>query len=321
MFRINLFSPQWLDRWDEFVWSSNNGTIFHTRKFLSYHPTGRFKDHSLIFLKNDKIVAVLLATLDENESGSLLRSHPGSSFGGLVVPKSLTLKMAFQLVEAILNYAKSIGIQRIELTNPPIFYSERINHYIDFALTKNQFIYRKREVSSFITLDFETVDILSHFKSESRTAVRKAQKLGVVVKESNDLDSFYKILKKNLKLRHNVQPTHTLDELKLLTKLFPEKIKFYGAFLEKQLIAGVIMFHCNKLVTLAFYISHIEKYQEYRAVNLLFFEIYRLSIEQGFRYLDFGIFTVNMAPNWGLARFKENFGSMGIFRDTFVREF
>ena len=86
------------------------------------------------------------------------------------------------------------------------------------------------------------------------------------------------------------------------------------------MIAGVIMFHCNQLVTLAFYISHDEAFQEFRAVNLLFFEIYRISIEQGFRYLDFGIFTVNMDPNFGLARFKENFGSMGIFRDTFVWE-
>ena len=29
-----------------------------------------------------------------------------------------------------------------------------------------------------------------------------------------------------------------------------------------------------------------------------------------------GIFTVNEKPNMGLARFKENFGASGIFRDT-----
>jgi hypothetical protein len=41
---------------------------------------------------------------------------------------------------------------------------------------------------------------------------------------------------------------------------------------------------------------------------------------EGFSFLDFGIFTVNMEPNWGLGRFKENFGSRGIFRDTFYKE-
>jgi hypothetical protein len=28
-----------------------------------------------------------------------------------------------------------------------------------------------------------------------------------------------------------------------------------------------------------------------------------------------------MDPNWGLGRFKENFGSRGIFRDTFIKYF
>ena len=37
--------------WDAFVASSNNGTLFHTRKFLSYHPKDRFLDHSLVFEK------------------------------------------------------------------------------------------------------------------------------------------------------------------------------------------------------------------------------------------------------------------------------
>jgi lipid II:glycine glycyltransferase (peptidoglycan interpeptide bridge formation enzyme) len=40
--------------------------------------------------------------------------------------------------------------------------------------------------------------------------------------------------------------------------------------------------------------------------------------EEGFKFLDFGIFTVNMEPNWGLGRFKENFGARGILRDTFI---
>ena len=40
------------------------------------------------------------------------------------------------------------------------------------------------------------------------------------------------------------------------------------------------------------------------------------AIERGFRYLDFGIFTVRMEPNFGLARFKESFGASGMFRDT-----
>ena len=120
-------------------------------------------------------------------------------------------------------------------------------------------------------------------------------------------------------MRHNVQPTHSLRELEKLKKIFPDEIRLWGAFKGKKLIAGVCNFSANPKVVLAFYISHLEKYQEYRAVNLLFYEIMTQYQKEGFKFLDFGIFTVNMEPNWGLARFKENFGARGIFRDTFIK--
>jgi lipid II:glycine glycyltransferase (peptidoglycan interpeptide bridge formation enzyme) len=120
-------------------------------------------------------------------------------------------------------------------------------------------------------------------------------------------------------MRHNVQPTHTLDELLKLKEIFPDRIYLYAAYHEEQMVAGVVMFHCNTRVTLAFYISHDEKHQQYRGVNLLFYEIIRQAIRDKFAYLDFGIFTVNMDPNWGLGRFKESFGAQGVFRDSFLK--
>jgi FemAB family. len=90
----------------------------------------------------------------------------------------------------------------------------------------------------------------------------------------------------------------------------------YGAFLEDLMIGGVVNFATNEDVVLSFYISHDEEYQEYRPVNLLFYEILKDAISNKFKILDFGIFTVDEEPNMGLAKFKENFGSSGIFRDT-----
>jgi len=321
MLDIKQYSHKDENIWDDFVWNSNNGTLFHTCQFLKYHPVGRFVDHSLLFLEKDKIIALFPAVNKVSSEGKVLISHPGASFGGFVVDKDINMKNSFDLVKSLIDYAKTNGFVGIDMTLPPIFYSIKINNYLDFALFRNKFDYRKREVSSFVTLDFSGDDVLKAFKSEARTAVRRSQKLGIDIQISQDFAGFYEILKKNLKMRHNVNPAHTLEELILLNKIFPDRIQLYGAFLDDKMIAGVIMFHCNSLVTLAFYISHDEEYQKYRAVNLLFYEIFRQSIKKGFRYFDFGIFTVNMEPNWGLARFKENFGSKGIFRDSFVRMF
>jgi lipid II:glycine glycyltransferase (peptidoglycan interpeptide bridge formation enzyme) len=162
--------------------------------------------------------------------------------------------------------------------------------------------------------------VLKLIKPEARTSIRRSEKLGVVIKKSNDFEEYYDILKSNLAMRHNVQPAHTLDELKRLKELYPQKIQLYGAYVEGKMVAGVVNFYCNDKVVLVFYISHNPEYQQYRAVNLLFYTIMKDAITRGLEFLDFGLFTVNMEPNWGLGKFKESFGARGILRDTFYRD-
>jgi len=182
---------------------------------------------------------------------------------------------------------------------------------------RNGFQYLKREVSSISALDVKEDEVLNLFKPEARTAVRKAEKSGVIIGKSDDYREYYTMLKNNLALRHNVNPAHSLDELISLNRLFPQQIYLLGAYLQDKLIAGIVNFECNENAALLFYISHDPEYQNYRAVNLLFYDIMKRSIAKNFKYLDFGLFTVNMEPNWGLGRFKENFGARGMLRDTF----
>ncbi len=308
------------DEWDAFVDSSDNGTIFHKRTFLSYHPKDRFEDASLVFEKDNKILSIFPAALIIRDGKKILSSHNGASYGGFSYKQNLNLKEAFELVEGLIDYAKKIKCDRIQLTPPPMIYQTKYSNYIDFALVKNNFNYVKREVSSVVQLDVPKDELLSTYRAEARTAVKKAIKQGVEIAECERFEEYYEILKKNLKMRHNVSPTHSLEELIKLKRIFPGKIRLWGAFLGEKLIAGVCNFSANSKVVLAFYISHDEDYQEYRAVNLLFYEIMKRYKDEGFKFLDFGIFTVNMDPNWGLGRFKENFGARGIFRDTFYKD-
>ena len=302
--------------WDNFVSSANNGTLFHTRRFLNYHHEGRFNDHSLEFYKKGKLVGVFPAALIETGNKRQLVSHPGASVGSFVVPEDLAFADALEMVEQLVDYSKRENLDGIKLTQPPTIYSKRLSHYIDFALQKNGFLYAKREISSILFLEKSIDENLSKFKSTHRTAVRKAEKSGVVVKETDDFASFYEILKKNLSIRHDVKPTHSLDELLHLKELFPDKINLFGAYIEEKMVAGVINFIATENVVLAFYISHNEDFQEVRPINLLFYKIFEWAIQKKYNVFDFGIFTVNEEPNMGLARFKENFGASGQFRDT-----
>ena len=303
--------------WDSFVKNANNGTIFHLRKFLSYHPKGRFIDHSIEFYKKNRLFSVFPATESNINGKNLLVSHPGSTVGSFVVPESASISDSLELIEVLIDYAKKNKLEGVRLTIPPIFYQNKASNYIDYALLRNGFKYLKREVTSSLFIENNVEANLSKFKPSHARAVRKAKEIGIETKVSQDVKSFYSILKENLKIRHGVSPTHTIQELYDLIELFPNSINIFGAFYNGEMIAGVLNFIIKDDVVLAFYISHNEKFQELRPLNILFYSIFEWCVKEKIKVYDFGIFTVNGEPNMGLGRFKENFGASGIFRDTF----
>ena len=316
MFTLHRYINQNESRWDQFVSSGNNGTLFHLRKFLNYHPKDRFQDHSILIEKKQNLFSVLPAAELIVDGKRILVSHPGSTVGSFVVPENLSIADAMSMSEALVTYVKENNFLGIRITLPPTLYQRRLSNYMDFSFFKQGFTYSKRDVTSILFLEDSLDKNLAKFKSSHLRAVRNAQEKGVNVCQSNDFDSFYHILEQNLNIRHGVSPTHTLAELKNIHALFPDRVNLFAAFVKDVMVAGVVNFVVNDHVVLAFYISHDEAYQEFRAVNLLFYSIFDWAIQQGFRIYDFGTFTVNEEPNMGLGRFKENFGASGIFRDT-----
>ena len=99
-------------------------------------------------------------------------------------------------------------------------------------------------------------------------------------------DDFFNILERNLKIRHNVSPTHTVEELIKIHDLFPERCNLFGAFIGGKMIAGVVNFIINSEVVLAFYISHNEEHKEKRPVNLLFYHIFDWAIKSNYKIYD-----------------------------------
>ena len=315
MISIRKFGEKNSAQWDLFVRNANNGTLFHLRRFINYHPKDRFEDHSLEFYKNNHLFAVLPAAKVTQNEKTLLISHPGATIGSFVVPENLSIANAIDLVKELVVYVHEQNFNGIRIILPPVFYQKRLSNYIDFSLFKNGFSYYKREITSTLFLEKSLDQNLIKFKPSHKRAIFKAQKKGIEIRVSKRINEFYRILKNNLKIRHGVEPTHTLDELKSLQQLFPDKINLFGAFFEGEMIAGVVNFIVNPQVVLAFYISHKEEFQDFRAVNLLFYSIFEWAIQNGFKIYDFGTFTVNGNPNMGLGRFKENFGASGVFRD------
>lgn len=301
--------------WDEFVLAADNGTIFHERTFLNYHPAERFIDHSLVIRSKAAPQALLPAvewTIDKDKT---LYSHRGASYGGFVY-KDAGLEQTIGWVQALKRYAQEAGFTRVLMTLPPVVYAQHPTNYCEFALLSEGFRYQKRELTAVVKIPHQEEDIFAMFKQEARTATRKAEKRGVSIRISNDYAAYYEILSHNLMMRHGVTPTHTLAELEYLAATFPNRIRLHAAYLEERMIAGVVNFIANPRTMLGFYISDNKEFQEYRALNLLFYDIFRECSRNSIEWYDFGTFTLNMQPNFGLGKFKETFGARGIFRDT-----
>lgn len=50
------------EEWDRFVLQESiNGLFLETRKFINYHPKGKFKDCSICIRKGNQLVGVILA--------------------------------------------------------------------------------------------------------------------------------------------------------------------------------------------------------------------------------------------------------------------
>ena len=187
--------------WDTFVLRANNGTIFHLRDFLNYHPKNRFKDFSLEFHKNNNLLSVIPAAVVLKNNKKLFVSHPGASFASFVTKEDFSIKDSFEVVEKLIKYTKSEGFDGVQLKTPPAFYSKRISNYIEYALLSSGFNYLNREVTSTLFIEKNENAILKKFKSSHSRAVRKSQNLGVEIKITDQVDEFFLMLEKNLKIR------------------------------------------------------------------------------------------------------------------------
>ena len=313
--KIIEYTGEWKEKWDNFVLESNNGTIFHLQKFFDYHPKSRFNFNHLIFLDKDNIVAVLPGSRIDD----LFESPIGSSYGSIVT-KDVKFAEAMEMVSTLIKYGKKVGIKEFLLTSAPRVYERHPNENLDFAMLWQGFNYDLHYISSAIKL-FPDQDIISRFQPTVRRNIRKSLRNSDIRIEINDrYDQFYPILLEN-KARHDVKPTHSLEELVKLKKLLPENILLFMIYYKDEPIAGSCMFICNKQVALCFYNMLRYEFEKLKPIHRIMYEVVKWATEQGFEYVDIGVSQDTkaanpMTPSMSLIDFKEKFDAKTVMRNT-----
>jgi hypothetical protein len=318
MFDIIPYEEKWKERWDSFVLKSNNGTLFHLQKFLSYH-TRSFAWNHLLFLKKGEIQAVLPAA----RIGSVLESPIGASYGSFVT-SDLHFDSAIELVDTFSEYCRANGVERALLTPPPFIYQSVTSQNIDYALSYRGFEFDKHYISHAISLTNR--NFFKTFQATARRYVRKyLREREITIEISDDLNAFYPILLEN-KRRHDVKPTHSLEELIKLKKLFPDRLVLFMVRRGRKPIAGSLIFVCNSQAALCFYNMLLYEFEHLNPIHAVMYEVVNWASQQGFSWVDIGVSqdtkAVNqMTPAMSLIRFKEKFGARGILRSTYYKRF
>lgn len=315
------YSEEWKEKWDLFVEESSNGTMFHMQKFFDYHAPGKFSFNHLIFLEKNNIIAVLPGKIIDEK---IFESPIGASYGSIVIG-DISFKKTQEIVNALLEFAKSNNWKELILTSAPMIYETFPNHNLDFAMLWQGFNFDLHYISSSIKLDPDR-DIISRFKPTIRRNIRKSLKTdGIRVEENERYDEFYPILIEN-KAIHNVKPTHSYEDLLKLKKLMPDRLKLFMVYFNDKPIAGSLMFYANKNVAICFYNMLLYDYKYLKPIQRVMYEVVKDATERGYNYVDIGVSQDTsaenpMTPSESLIDFKEKFDAKSIMRNTLSIKF
>lgn len=308
---VQPYDPTQSDVWDHFVLSeSANGTVFHTRRFLAYHPDDRFDDASAVFRDGDTIAAVVPACVDD---GGYF-SHAGTSFGGPVVRSDrYRVKHLVPLVEILLDHYDD----RFGARLAPSIFASVDNDPLVYLLGRVLDV--RRELSIYCPLR-RVDDYVDRIPRQStRTAVRQLRRSGFEVsaaQSEEEYRAFHGMVTQNL-AKHDVAPTHSVEELLALRKLLGDRqLLLLGREGEPRPTAGTWLVKASERAWHTFYVAKDYDRGHHSAVPAVLVRAMEVASAEGAAHVNLGICTEEegQSVNVGLCDFKESLGGNAINR-------
>ncbi len=285
--------------WDDFVKLSKNGTFLFQRGFMDYHAD-RFFDHSLMIYEGD----ALLAVLPMHQTDEAMVSHGGLTYGGIVSGSKMSASRMLRVFDALEDYLRVEGIGMMIYKPVPHIYHEQPAEEDLYALFTKGAELIQVDASATIALPRRLA-----FGKGKKDGLRKARKAGLEVRESMDWPKCWELLRQVLSERHNVEPTHSLEEIQLLARRFPEEIRLVVAYDGSEMISAIVIFDCGSTIHTQ-YIASSEQGRLYGGVDLIVHTLLENDYADR-QWFDFGISnsTQGIGLNNGLAQQKEMFGA------------
>ena len=294
--------------WDEHIRSSKVPHFMFMRDYMDYH-SDRFIDCSLIF-KNEK--EKILGVLPANLSDSVLHSHQGLSFGGIILSRSALASDVHNIFSELITWCKDRNLceKLVYKRTPDIYSIQPSQEDLYFLGLLDAHVFR-RDLSTCIDLQ-SSFD----FQKMRRRLAKKASKQGVKILVSAP-EKIWPVIENVLEAQHGTTPVHTCAEMSLLCDRFPNNIICWAAELDERIIACSVIYRAAN-VAHAQYIASTQDGRNVGALDLLFEELIQVQYSKC-RFFDFGISTEEQGKvlNMGLISQKQGFGGRGVIHEFY----
>lgn len=323
------YAKEYAPLWDRFVMErSVNGTFLQTRRFLSYHPDGRFRDASVLVFNGNELAAVCPAAGCVADGRRVLRSHPGSTFGGPVLSAALCRAQKLIALVGLLDECWSREYDAVELKPTSDLFSTLPSDALQYALYHEGYT-EELELSAWLELNGASYDSLrAGYSFNKRYDLKKCEKAGLTCAPlctEEELDAFYSLLCLNLQKFH-ARPVHTLEELfDFQTGRLREEIAFLGVWdAEGSMVAGACLFYFRQTDALhTQYLAARPASGGFSPSPFLYDGVVRYALERGCARLSFGTSTHDRGRvlNEGLIQNKEGYGAVHSVNRIFTKRF
>ena len=309
--KIVPYEPKYQEVWDLFCYSAQNATFLHSRKFINYHGD-RFKDESLLFYKENKLLGLLPAAQSLTKPDQVI-SHPGITYGGVIHEGGITGEVMLEVFSALIKHYKTKGYSLFQYKAIPFIYPMKPSQDDLYALFRFRALIRRCDLSC--ALDLSRPKSLSNRRMRG---VKKASRSIVISGDPSLLPNLYKVIQGNLDRKYGALPVHSFLELTELTQKFPNEIQVRCAIFENKVEAGVIFFN-SKNVWHAQYIAASKVGYQLSALDAVFDASMEEARSLGARYFDFGTSNEDqgITLNSGLYTFKSEFGGSGVSHEFY----
>lgn len=304
-YSIVPYRPDDRELWNRLNSCSRNSTFLLDRDYMDYH-SDRFTDASLLI--NDtkgKTVALFAASRE----GDTIAAHGGLTYGGIVLPqRGVNSADTLEIFQTVASFYAENGVREVIYKAIPHIYHSQPSEDDIYALFRLGGKMTEVNLSS-------AVDYAAGVKIDSNTrrGANTARQSGLSVCQSDDHKGFWEVLSQLLRSRYGVSPVHSLAEIEMLARRFPDNIKLWTVNnANGEIVAGTVIYDTG-IVAHTQYIASSPEGKESGALHLLFSELVPLFAATR-RYFDFGTSNEDhgQSLNTGLIRQKWGCGGRPI---------